>query len=139
MKKLFIISLTAPILSLFFAGCASKLLVKEMTVEPSPVSPGDDVMYCVVLSQPSDEVKTVRATVREYPAFTFDLNNEGKDGDVKAGDNIWSSQGTIPWDAPSQTFHIDISILDNEGNVIVKEEVEGKTLDRSGTILLVIE
>ncbi|MCF8336093.1 MAG: hypothetical protein K9H65_05790 [Bacteroidales bacterium] len=139
MKKLVTLLVASFILSLFMAGCAGKLYVEKMNVDPSPVSPGDEVVSYVILNKSSDKVETVKGKVREYPQMTVTYNNDGTDGDEKAGDNIWSKKMNIPYNAPSQTFHLDITVLDEEGNIIAQEEAKGEDLERSGSISLTIE
>ncbi len=139
MKKLSIVPILSLLMLVFFLGCATELSIKSMTAEPSTSSPGDSVKCYVVLNQPTEKVKSVVGTVREYPSYIFAFNNNGENGDDKAGDNIWTTQYTVPWEAPSEEYHLDIDVLDNEGNRIISKEVEGETLDRSGTILVVVK
>ncbi|MFO7891859.1 MAG: hypothetical protein R6V04_16155 [bacterium] len=138
MKKLFTISVSLLIIVLFVTACATKLSVKEMAVNPSQVSAGDEVVSYVTLNKYSDQVASVKATVREYPEYSFTLNNDGEEGDEEAGDNIWSKKMAIPWNAPAQTYHLDISILDEEGNIIARKKGE-EVSERSGTISIEIE
>ncbi len=139
MKKFLTISLATFLFAFFMAGCAGKLFVEEMSMNPSPVSPGDEAVSYVRLNKFSDEVETVKATLREYPQYSVKFSNDGTDGDEKANDNIWSKKVNIPYNAPSQTFHLDIVVLDKEGNVIATRDAKGEDLEESGTIDVKIE
>ena len=139
MKNLITLSLTSLLLVLFMAGCAGKLYVENMDVNSSSVSPGDEVTSYVTLNKASDNIETVKGTVREYPEFSAEFNNDGTDGDEKAGDNVWSKKMNIPYDAPSRTFHLDITVLDKEGNVITAKNVKVENPQKSGTIDVKIE
>lgn len=59
MKKNFPITIILLIVFLFFAGCAKKLFVKEMTINPSPISLGDEVISYVKFNKSSDEMEKV--------------------------------------------------------------------------------
>ena len=139
MKKLITLSLASLMLTFFIAGCAGKLFVEEMKIDPSPVSPGDEAVSYVTLNKYSDQVETVKATLREYPQYSVNFNNDGTDGDEKANDNIWSKKVNIPYNAPSQTVHLDIAVLDKEGKIIATKDAKGEDLEESGTIDVKIE
>ncbi|MBS3770215.1 MAG: hypothetical protein V5A59_01890 [Bacteroidales bacterium] len=139
MKKLLSLLLVTFMLSFFMVGCAGKIFVQSMNINPSNPSPGDEVVARVTLNKFSEKVETVKGKVREYPQYSFTFNNNGEDGDEKAGDNIWSRKMDIPYNAPSQTFHLDITVLDKEGNIIATENAEDENREESGTIDLKIE
>ena len=139
MKKFLSISAAIFLFAFFMAGCAGKLFVEEMSMSPSPVSPGDDAVSYVRLNKFSDAVETVKATLREYPQYSVNFTNDGTDGDEEANDNIWSKKVNIPYNAPSQTFHLDIVVLDKEGNVITTKDAKVENPEESGTIDVKIE
>ena len=92
-------------------SCAGQLAVKEIRMEPEKVEPGDNAKVFVVLKGSSDKVSKIIATVREVPDMYFSLNDSGKDGDEKAGDNIWSYKVVVPWEAESGMYHLDFSVF----------------------------
>jgi hypothetical protein len=139
MKKVLLFSTTVFFVSLLIAGCSGKLYVAEMTANPSPASAGDEVVSYIKLNKASDNIKTVKGTVREYPQVTVKYRNDGQGADEKAGDNIWSKKTTVPYNAPPQEFHLDITIIDEEGQIIATKEAKGEKVEKSGTISLVIE
>ena len=116
-------------------GCSSKLVVKQTTAVPATAAPGDAVTFKVVFNGPKDAVQSVSATVREYPNMVLSLNDSGTDGDEQVGDNVWSYQTDIPWEAQAQLYHLDVQVIDKEGNEIISEGFESL----AGTIELTIE
>ena len=139
MKKTFLFSTTVFIVSLLIAGCSGKLYVEEMSANPSPASAGDEVISYIKLNKASDNIKSVKGTLREYSQITIAFRNDGKGADEKAGDNIWSKKTTVPYNAPSRKFHLDITIIDEEGRIIATKEAKGEKVEKSGTISLVID
>lgn len=115
-------------------NCAGQLGVKEIWVEPKEAEPGGNAKIFVILKGSTDKVSKIIATVREAPDMYFSLNDEGKDGDEKAGDKIWSYEVVVPWEAYAGTFHIDFSVYDKEGNELVTKGLEQQRTGRSGTV-----
>jgi len=123
----------------FGLGCAGQIVVKQTIAEPSQLSPGDDVKYSVVLNGSPDKVAEIKVTVREHPELVFDLYNNGEEGDEKAGDNIWTYQSQIPWEAPANTYHLDLCVRDAEGKEIITKGFEHQSTGRSGTIVVTVK
>ncbi len=122
----------------YLIGCASQLAVKEMMVEPPRVNVGAQVKIMVAFTGPKNSVATVIATVREDPEMYFALNDEGQDGDEIVGDNVWTYTATVPWDAPADTYHLDIRARDQDGDEIITKGYEQQTTGRSGTIAITV-
>jgi hypothetical protein len=119
-------------------GCAGQLAVKQMTVDPVEVAAGNKAKIVVAFDGPKNKVANVTATVRENPDVYYSLNDEGKNGDEKAGDNIWSRVAEVPWDAPAALYHLDIRATDKDGNEIFAKGSEQKA-GRSGTITVTVK
>ncbi len=140
MKRGFsVLSLTI-FVSIFLVNCAGgKLSVENAYAEPQPVGPGNDLSLYVVVNGPAENVDRVETTVREYTEFRGQLQNNGEGADKVAGDNIWSSSFEVPWDAPSGTYHIDVSVYDKQGNELVTEELANQWTGKSATIEVKIQ
>ena len=67
-------------------------------------------------------VAAVTATVREYPAVSLDLNDNGVQGDQVAGDDVWSSAVDVPYEA-SGKYNWDFEAFD-ANNEPVKIDAE---------------
>ena len=119
-------------------GCAGQLAVKQMMIDPVEVAAGGKAKVVVAFDGPKNKVANVIATVRENPDVYFSLNDEGKNGDEKAGDNIWSYLAEVPYDAPAALYHLDIRATDKDGNEIFAKGSEQKA-GRSGTIKVTIK
>ncbi|HKJ68837.1 MAG TPA: hypothetical protein VKA68_12835 [bacterium] len=140
MKKGIGVAVLAILVSVFLMTCAAgKLSVDNAYAEPQPVSPGNELSLYVVLNGPSQNVDRVETTVREYTDFRGQLQNNGEGADKATGDNIWSSSFEIPWDAPSGTYHIDVSVYDKDGNELVTEELANQWTGKSATIEVKIQ
>ena len=127
------------ILSIIVLGCSSGIVIQQTIAKPSLVEPGDDTVMLVVLKGSIQKVANVSATLREYSEYTLSLSDNGENGDQKAGDNTWTYKFTIPYEAPANTYHWDISVFDITGNEIVTEGFENQTTGRSGSIELTIK
>ena len=124
---------------LFLIGCGGQLAVKQTIVEPPQLTPGKTGKIIVIFSGPKNEVAEVVATVREAPNVYYTLNNSGENGDEKAGDNIWTCEAVVPWDAPADTYHLDIQARDEDGNEIITNGLEQQEKGRSGTVEVIVK
>lgn len=127
------------ILLVLVLGCAGQLAIKQITVEPKEVAPGDNAKIFVILKGAKDKVAKIVAVVREAPDMSFSLNNEGKNGDEKAGDQIWTTEVVVPWQANAGIYHLDFSIYDKEDNVLVSKGMEQSSAGRSGSIEVIVK
>lgn len=119
--------------------CAGQLAIKQITAESTQLERGEETKIYVVFNGPNDKVASVEATVREAPEVYYILNNDGKNGDEKEGDNIWTCTAQVPWEADSGTYHLDISALDADGNEILLESSEKQNEPRRGTIEVTVK
>lgn len=90
----------------------------------------------VKLSGPVQKVDKVTATVREESSYQFTLHNTGESGDLSAQDSIWTYQFESYYGAPPGQYHLDISVVDHQGNEVVTPGNEHRYLGRSGTIIV---
>lgn len=123
----------------FLGGCAGHLAVKQAIVDPPKSAPGEKIKFMVIFEGPKGKVSEVVATVRDAPDFSFSLNDMGENGDEKAGDNIWSSEQTVPFNAPSNTYYLDILAKDTNGNEIITPGLEQQQYGRSGVVEVVVQ
>jgi len=121
------------------AGCAGQLAVKDIIVKPGEVAPGKNSTIFVILTGAKEKVSKIVVTVREAPDMYFSLNDNGNDGDEKAGDNTWSYEVMVPWEAEPCKYHLDVSVYDKEGNEIIKKGLEEQGTGRSGTVEVIVK
>ena len=107
----------ALILMVALIGCAGQkaMMLNEAIAEPSTLEPGDSGLVKVTIVDPQGLVGSVSATVREYTQFYMDLNDSGHSGDEEAGDGIWSTSMSVPWEAPAGTYHLFVEVFDKDG------------------------
>ena len=80
----------------------------------------------------SKDMDKVYLTVREYPY----------DGPiivlkpVEGSDNVWAVEDTVPYDAPAETFNLEITALGNDGNEIVTPGSENNRFGKAGTVTI---
>ncbi len=112
------------------AGAAQPVLLTTK-IQPAVAAPGDTVSILIEFTGKAEQIRDVIVTVREYPndAPRFQLKANSKDGK-----NIWRHKTVVPWDAPSQEFHLDISATDKDGKEIVSKGFEDNYTGRTGTI-----
>lgn len=127
------------ILLVLFAGCAGQLAIKQILTEPKEVTPGDNAKIFVMLKGAKDKAVKIVAVVREAPDMSFALNNEGKNGDEKAGDHIWTTEVVVPWQANAGIYHLDFSVYDKEGNELISKGMEQSSTGRSGSIEVIVK
>jgi hypothetical protein len=139
MKRIRLICISIFTILAFLAGCAGQLAVKQAIVDPPKSAPGENVKIMVKFKGPKNRVSEVVATVRDAPNFVFPLNDNGQNGDDKAGDNIWSSEQTVPYNAPANTYYLDILAKDTDGNEIITPGLEQQQYGRSGVVEVVVE
>lgn len=123
MKKVYAISI---MLSLILAaGCATgPLQMNRAMVMPAQIAAGDNATIMVTFKGPKDQVASVHAVVRENPDITYDLNDNGENGDQMANDNIWSYVTQVPYEATPGTYHLDITAKDQDGKKVAGESVQ---------------
>ncbi|NIM13651.1 MAG: hypothetical protein GTO45_16155 [Candidatus Aminicenantes bacterium] len=97
---------------------ASQVKIKEIKAQPAVVEAGDTILLSVEFAGLKDHVLMVKASVREANNMNYILNNEGNNGDQKAGDNIWSCTVEIPANVPAGQFHFDFQCLNIDLNRI---------------------
>ena len=107
---------------------AAQVKIKKITARPAVVEAGDTILLAVEFEGLKDGVLEAKASFREANDMNFILNDQGINGDEKAGDNTWSYTVQIPEDVPPGQFHFDFQCLDIDLNrIYVKGTVkEGK-------------
>ena len=113
------------------AGWAAQPTLKDATVEPAVAAPGDAMKIQIEFKGDTKKVKSVTLMVREYPY-------EGPTMDLKPVDdkkrNLWVLESNVPWDAPSESFHLDIGAVDYDSKPIITEGFEDNWTGKTGTI-----
>jgi hypothetical protein len=97
---------------------ASRVTIEAVAVKPAIISTGETALLLVKFKGLKSHVLMVKASVREAVNANYILNDQGDDGDIKAGDDIWSCQVHIPQGTPAGKYHFDFHALDKDLNGI---------------------
>ena len=128
-KAILILVVLFTMASLATAG-QPKLVEAKITPEKAAI--GDKVKLTVEFTGKKTDLKQVYLTVREYPydGPTIVLKpTEGKK-------NIWIAEESVPYDAPAETFNLDINAIDKKGKEIVTEGFEDNHTGKAGSVKL---
>ncbi|MEE9442507.1 MAG: alpha/beta hydrolase domain-containing protein [candidate division Zixibacteria bacterium] len=68
--------------------CASQIGIKEVAATPAEVKSGSKLLLLVIFDERGNDILSVKAKLVEANNYFYVLNNDGKEGDDKAGDNI---------------------------------------------------
>ncbi len=131
MKKTAVVALVALFTLASLATAAQPKLV-EAKIAPEKAAVGDKVSITVEFSGKAKDLKQVYLTVREYPydGPTIVLKP------VEGKKNVWSAEETVPYDAPAETFNLDITAVDKEGKEIVTKGFENNYTGKAGSVKL---
>lgn len=92
----------------------STVRIKEVSAQPTEVKAGDTLLLSVVFEGPKEGVLIVLAKLREATDLKYPLNDDGINGDERAGDHVWSSVIQVPSYAPKGQFQLDILAIDKD-------------------------
>ncbi len=79
---------------------------------------GGSVRLLVAVNGDPTTVRHVRAPFREANERTLRFNDEGRDGDEKAGDGLWTTTFEMPQAAPPAEYHFDVQAMDADFAVV---------------------
>ena len=102
------------------AGCNSLGGVPEFTsnaIVPQALHPGDTALITVGVKDKNDIIHSIVAVilVDGDPVIDFTLNDSAEEGDVKAGDDLWSRAVEVPVEAPPGNFNLTITAYRSDG------------------------
>ena len=121
--------------TLLLSGCNTLSGQPQITragIDPEVLEPGATAVITLALKDKQNIVERIEGIVLEDPRITFALRDDGQPPDAKAGDNVWSMQVDVPFQAPPGKFSLEftaygpdgmpVSIRDEDGQVIVLKE-----------------
>ena len=97
---------------------------------------GDDAPLSVEFSGKRTDLKEVYLTVREYPDMYPRIPLKL---DPASNKNRWIFTINVPYDAPPDTYHLDINAIDKDGKEIVTKGFETNETGKAGTIELKVD
>ena len=114
---------------------AAKPELVQASISPEKASVGDKVKVSVEFTGKKADLKQVYLTVREYPYDGPTIVLKPIEGGKK---NIWVAEQNVPYDAPAETFNLDITAVDKKGNEIVTKGFEDNSFGKAGSVKLVV-
>jgi hypothetical protein len=116
----------------------SAVRIKKVTAQPDQLKPGDTLLLSVAFEGQSASVLCALAKVRESTELIYPLNDDGQNGDKKAGDHVWSGFIQVPSSAPRGEYHFDILAIDRDLNGIFLPDAANKGERERGSLLFAI-
>ncbi len=90
--------------------------IHETSVAPNPAKTGESVLFTATVGDPNHVVDTVGLTLGDV---TFDLFDNGANGDLTAMDGIWSRSYELPASLPPGDYVAMISAYDVNGEPVI--------------------
>lgn len=112
------------------AGCNSLGGVPEFKaggIVPAQLFPGDTALITVEVKDKNGIIHAITGVVKEDPSLQLKLRDDGLEGDVTAGDSIWSLAVTVPPSTPDGAVNLTFTAYRNDG-VPVPVRGEGGTI-----------
>jgi len=98
-------------------GNETQVAIKEVAAQPAELNQRETSLLTVIFEGPKDQVISVKAVVREASHNRYVFNDNGRDGDKKANDNVWTGKLYVA-DAPPGEYHLDIYAFDAKWNPV---------------------
>ncbi|HOE66336.1 MAG TPA: hypothetical protein PLO62_07400 [Candidatus Hydrogenedentes bacterium] len=109
------------------AGQPLALSIHPPRIEPVAVRPGESLKISTRIADPDRQVDTVGVTIPQLDGQTFDLYDNGSNGDAQAGDGIWSYAFTLPPTAAPGQYALNIVAYDKNGTPLLVKAADGRS------------
>jgi hypothetical protein len=100
------------------AGCNSLGGVPEFKaggIVPAQLFPGDTALITVEVQDKNAIIHSIMGVVKEDPSLQLKLRDDGQEGDVAAGDGIWSLAVTVPPATPDGAVSLTFTAYRGDG------------------------
>jgi hypothetical protein len=118
---------------------ASLVSVKTATAQIPVVKRGESAILTVTFDGSPDQVISVKAVVREAPQSIYVFNNDGRDDDALAGDNVWTGRLDVVPNADPGEYHLDIRAFDMNWNPIFLSGTIKEGRGEPGSITIMVK
>jgi len=111
------------------AGCNSLGGVPEFTastIAPQALHPGDTALITIGVKDKNEIIHSIVGVIKEEPSIKLTLHDDGEEGDVKAGDDIWSLAVKVPLEAPPGTFNLTFTAYRSDGVAVPVRSADGE-------------
>ncbi|GMW01892.1 MAG: hypothetical protein AMXMBFR84_30280 [Candidatus Hydrogenedentota bacterium] len=109
---------------------APTLALVDPKVEPQSAKPGEEILVSISIVDTNKVVDTVAVKDSTAAEATFDLYDNGLEGDAVAGDGIWSRKTTVPAGAAAGEYTLGITAFGINGDPLATPDAvvaEGET------------
>jgi hypothetical protein len=111
---------------------------KDAMITPTELKPGDTAVITVRVKRPHDIIRRVEGIIREDPSIKFKLHDDGVPPDEKAGDNVWSLQVDVPFQAPPGEFLLELTAFRSDGTPVPVKNDQARTVPMTVSIPVMI-
>jgi hypothetical protein len=100
------------------SGCNSLGGVPEFkatAIAPAALHPGDTALITIEVKDKNEIIHAITGVIKEEPDIKLSLHDDGQEGDVKAGDDLWSLAVRVPLEAPPGSFNLTFTAYRSDG------------------------
>ncbi|NUM55172.1 MAG: hypothetical protein HUU46_16125 [Candidatus Hydrogenedentes bacterium] len=102
---------------------ATQPAIKSVTVEPASAKAGENVLITAIVADPNRAIDTVAATVGDSKVDLFD---NGTEGDVTAGDGVWSRSTALPAALAAGEVAVAVNAYNANGEAVQAPGADGQ-------------
>ncbi len=113
--------------------------ITSATINPQTLHPGQSAVITLAVKDRHRIIERIEGVVLEDPRATFKLRDDGEAPDEKAGDNVWSMQVDVPFQAPPGEFRLEFTAYDKEGTAITVRNKDNRVTPLQEFLLVRIE
>ncbi len=106
-------------------------------IEPASAAPGSAVRVTVQVIDMENAIDTLAATLNAANVAA-DLFDNGQNGDIAAGDGVWSAMLNLPVDLPPGRYEVKILAYDANGAPILTLTADQRVTQLSAVIPLAV-
>ncbi|MFP4503056.1 MAG: hypothetical protein ACLFTT_18845 [Candidatus Hydrogenedentota bacterium] len=124
------------------AGCntiAGQPHFEKAELNPPVLAPDTSGVISVKVADPHDIVDRVEGVVTEDTRITLPLHDDGVPPDETAGDDVWSLEVEVPFDAPPGDFTLAITAYRENGLPINVKRKGEEAAPMTTTVPVVIQ
>lgn len=107
-------------------------------VVPGAAKAGQEVVVTVAVRDSERIIDTLGMEVNFPEPLVSDLFDKGEEGDVVAGDNVWTRKIVIPAGAPAGVYEIRVTAYDANGETVQVQHPDGSATPLSTSASLTI-
>jgi hypothetical protein len=118
---------------------SSLVSIKSVAAQPSIVKRGESAILTVRFEGPPGYITSVKAAVREASQNMYEFNDDGRDEDDLAGDNVWTCRIDVVSNAVPGEYHLDIRAFDMNWNPVFRSGTIKEGRGDVGSIILTVK